>query len=160
MRYHRFKSSSAENLLIAVSQARDLEFSNFNILSLPGAVIKHVDNFLPPKNKYDLIALFIGDSVLLNGEHSLKEPKEVADLLIISAFSLKSLCKRCYSIGISIRGDSIHNKRQVRAINKFIEKKIKGTGLQYRRVCHKIYCEYLLCNVLVHIAKELSGSLC
>ena len=37
MRYHIFKESVQRNLLIADSQAKYLDFANFNILSLPGA---------------------------------------------------------------------------------------------------------------------------
>ena len=42
MRYHLFETSRTKNLLIGDTQAKKLNIANFNILSLPGAEIKHV----------------------------------------------------------------------------------------------------------------------
>ena len=44
MRYHLFKTSRTKNLLIGDSQAKKLNIANFNILSIPGAQVKHVYN--------------------------------------------------------------------------------------------------------------------
>ena len=48
-RYHVYRTSSTKTLLIADSQARNLEAGNLNILSLPGACVRHVYNFIPPR---------------------------------------------------------------------------------------------------------------
>ena len=63
-RYRQFRTSSSRNLLIGDSHVRNLIFPNFNILSLPGARIGSVIDFLPEKGKYDLIVLFIGGNDL------------------------------------------------------------------------------------------------
>ena len=57
MRYHLFKVSKTRNLLISDSQGKGLDIANFNVLSLPGAKIEHVYNFIPKKNLYDIIVL-------------------------------------------------------------------------------------------------------
>ena len=66
MRYHLFRSSLKKSLLIADSQTRDLEFPNINILNLPGAKVNDVQRFIPPKGKYELIAIFVGGNDLYN----------------------------------------------------------------------------------------------
>ena len=66
MRYHLFRSSPKKSLFIADSQTRDLEFPNINILTLPGAKVNDVQRFIPPKGKYELIAIFLGGNDLYN----------------------------------------------------------------------------------------------
>ena len=63
-RYHVYRTSSTKTLLIADSQARNLEAGNLNILSLPGACVRHVYNFIPPKDIFDIIILFVGGNDL------------------------------------------------------------------------------------------------
>ena len=90
MRYHLFKVSSTRNLIIADSQAKGLETANFNILSLPGAKVRHVYNFIPKKDHYDIIVLFIGGNDLfcgkleskLTAEGLVKEISDLANLLL------------------------------------------------------------------------------
>ena len=71
MRYHTFKSSSAEpkTLLIGDSQVRQLQFANVNILSLPGAGVQDAYRFVPQAGIYDSIILFIGGNDLYKGYH-------------------------------------------------------------------------------------------
>ena len=64
MRYNLFKSSKSRNLLIADSQGKDLDIANFNVLSLPGVCVRHVYNFIPKKDSYDTVVLFIGGNDL------------------------------------------------------------------------------------------------
>ena len=59
MQYHRFKSSKTKCIWSTDSQGRDFESGNLNILSLPGATIKDVYNFVPPINQYCKIILFL-----------------------------------------------------------------------------------------------------
>ena len=83
MRFHIFKKSSSQHLLIGDSQLKNLTFPNFNILSLPGAGIADVLNFLPRKNEYDIIALFIGANDLFTKDKkdSTRTPEDVAEEL-------------------------------------------------------------------------------
>ena len=61
-RYHIYRTSSTKTLLIVDSQAKNLEAGNLNILSLPGACVRHVYNFIPPKGLFDIIILFVGET--------------------------------------------------------------------------------------------------
>ena len=67
MRYHLFKTWPTRYLIITDSQGRNLTFSNFNILVLPGAQVEDVRPFLPTKRWYDLIALFVRGNDLQTG---------------------------------------------------------------------------------------------
>ena len=69
MRYHLFKTSPQKALLIADSQAGYLTFGNINILSLPGATVSNVYQFVPPQGKYEIIVLFDGGNDLYIGYH-------------------------------------------------------------------------------------------
>ena len=80
MRFHTFKTSPQRNLLIADSQAKKLFFPNFNILSIPGAQIRHASHYIPQKGVYNTIVLFIGDNNLFYGARlTVKEPTDVAE---------------------------------------------------------------------------------
>ena len=52
-------------MVIFDSQGTGLDIDNFNVLSLPGAKVEHVYNFVPRKDLYDIIVLFIGGNNLL-----------------------------------------------------------------------------------------------
>ena len=47
-------------MLIADNQGKELDIANFNFLSLPGACVRHVYHFIPKKDCYDTVVLFIG----------------------------------------------------------------------------------------------------
>ena len=49
--FHIWRTVPTKSLLIADSQARHIDAGNLNILSLPGAGIKHVYDFLPPNDR-------------------------------------------------------------------------------------------------------------
>ena len=68
MRYNLFKTSGTRNLLFGDIQAKKLNIANFNKLLLPGAQVKHVYKFLPKKDIYHTIALFIGGNDLFSGK--------------------------------------------------------------------------------------------
>ena len=79
MRYHTYKGSHCRNLVIADSQGKELRFPNYNILSLPGGTIATVLDFLPPKDKFDTIVLFIGRNNAFNNQTpSTPPPREIA----------------------------------------------------------------------------------
>ena len=63
-RYHVYRTSSTKTRLITDSLARNLEAGNLNILFLPGACVRHVYNFIPPKDSFDIIVLFFGGNDL------------------------------------------------------------------------------------------------
>ena len=56
-------------MLLADPQAQQIEFPNFNFLSIPGARIAHNQQFIPQKDKYDLIVIFLGGNDLYDGAH-------------------------------------------------------------------------------------------
>ena len=67
MRYQIFKPAPTSHLLKADAQARELECGNFSILSLPGGRIQHFYKFIPVRDKYTLMVLFLGGNNLYNG---------------------------------------------------------------------------------------------
>ena len=90
MRYHIFKESVQRNLLIADSQAKCLDFANFNILSLPGAKVHDVYNFIPRVGRFNIIVLFVGGNDLFQGKLPSKvSSEEVADKISDLANVLK-----------------------------------------------------------------------
>ena len=72
MRYHIFKDSVQRNLLIADSQAKYLDFANFNILSLPGAKVHDVYNFIPRVGRFDIIVFSSEETIFSKVNHPLK----------------------------------------------------------------------------------------
>ena len=64
MRYLEYKSSRSRNLLIPDSQGKELNIVNFNVLSLQGACVRHVYKFIPKKDSYETVVLFIGGNDL------------------------------------------------------------------------------------------------
>ena len=93
MRYHVFKTSRTRNLLPGNSQAKKLNIANFKIVSLPGAQVKHFYKFLPKKDIYDTIVLFIGGNYLFSGKvesnisasELVQEISDLANLLLTRA---------------------------------------------------------------------------
>ena len=85
-RFHIFKTAPTKTLLIADSQARHLKAGNLNIISLPGAKVRDVYNFIPPKNEFDLIILFVGGNDLFNySEPSYTPAPQMANEIIALA---------------------------------------------------------------------------
>ena len=52
-------------MLIVDSQGKELDIANFNVLLLPGACVRHVYHFIPKKDSYDTVVLFIAGNYLL-----------------------------------------------------------------------------------------------
>ena len=103
MKAHIFKTSKTKYLMIADSQARRLVFPNFNILSIPGGKILHVQSHLPRKCQYEIICLFIGGNDTFNGtQPSARDLEDIGKELAKLAKQLSShLCERVYVLGIS-----------------------------------------------------------
>ena len=140
-RYHVYRTSSTKTLLIADSQARKLEAGNLNILSLPGACVRHVYNFISPKDIFDIIILFVGGNDL----YFFKNPTTTPALLVAHEITdlANLLCDRAkvvYVLGIPERNE---NKVRSKQVNDFLqsvgERKTKDQTLvtwRYRTVAH------------------------
>ena len=105
MRYSIFKSTSQRKPLTAESQGTPLIFHNFNILSLPGAGIRNVNQFISSRNKCDIIVLLIGNNDLAqrkSARYGTPPPKkkEVAIELSVLANCLLRREGKVYVIGI------------------------------------------------------------
>ena len=99
-----FKTSRTRNLLIGDSQAKKLNIANFNLLSLPGAQLKHVYKFLPKKDIYDTIVLFIGGNDLFSGKaQSNISASELVQKISDPANLLLTRAKRVFVLGIPHR---------------------------------------------------------
>ena len=104
MRYHVYKTSQNRHLLLGDSQVKRLDFSNINILSLPGAGCHQAYAFKPPEGKYDTISLFIGGNDLYNGYvPSKKSVETVIDNICELANNFCERTERVYVFGIPPR---------------------------------------------------------
>ena len=103
-RFHILKEAPTKYLLLADSQARFLEAGNFNILSLPGASIRHLYDYIPPAGR---IILFIGGNDLFDGiEPSSKTPQKVAqDLIELANFACQRTGNNVIVLGIPERDE-------------------------------------------------------
>ena len=116
MRYHTFKTSNNKGLLIGDSQVRKLIYPEINILSLPGAGVKHVQNFIPPKGKYEKIATFIGGNDLYNGYLPSNTPvQEVVDSICELANTLFEVTDNVFVFDIPPRFPPEHEIEQVKS---------------------------------------------
>ena len=110
MRFNKFKTSPRRNLLIADSQAKNLFFPNFYILSLLGEQIRHASHYIPQKGVHNTIVLFIGRNDLYYDDRlAVEEPIDVAEELGKLAKELELVA------GITQRGEL--TKRTVAANN-------------------------------------------
>ena len=87
------------------SPARFLEAGNLNILSLPGASIRHLYDYIPPAGRFEIIILFIGGNDLFDGfEPSSKTPQKVAqDLIELADFACQRTRSSVFVLGIPER---------------------------------------------------------
>ena len=117
MRYHSFETSRTRILLIGDSQAKRLNIAKFNIISLPGAQVKHVYKVLPRKDIYDIIVLFIGGNDLFSGKAQsnisaselVREISELANVLLTRA-------KRVFVLGIPHRHYQPESTKKLNAL--------------------------------------------
>ena len=150
-RYHTIKDTSSNNLLIADSQAKDLQFAKFSILSIPGTRIGKVTaNFYPRKNQYKTIVLFVGG----NDAYDRRTPStlpalDIAKELALLADSLCDLASSVFVLGIPHRGDT-----RTSTVNAEIRKFAQSSCWKYWGVSEKIYCEDHLGNDGYHPSAE------
>ena len=111
-RFHTFKEAPTKYLFLADSQARFLETGNLNIFSLPGASIRHLNDYIPPAGRFEIIILFIGENDLFDGfDTSSKTPLKVAhDLIELADFA----CQRARS-SVFVLGNTERDKNRERA---------------------------------------------
>ena len=156
-RLHTLRTSSSTTLLLANSQARNIEFPNFNILSIPGARIAHAQQFLPIKDKFNIIIVFIGGNDLCNGSlpSSLSE-QQVVDELDLLGEQLCKLAEKIFNLGIPHRGS--YRERSSKA-NKLLDNKNKTSrNGKYSGVSEEIFSEMHLGDDDVHLNKSgISG---
>ena len=118
-RYHAYRTSSTKTLLMADSPERNLEAGNVNILSLPGACVRHVYNFVPHKDIFDIIILFVGGNDLYFFKNSTTTAaSQVAREIIDLADLLCHRAKVVYVLGILERND---NKVRSKQVNDFLQ---------------------------------------
>ena len=111
MRYHLFKVSKTRNLLISDSQGKGLDIANFNVFSLPGAKIEHVYTFIPKRNVYDIIVLFIGGNNLFatTTKNLVRQISDLANLLLTKA-------KKVFVLGIPLRNSQPLQAKEVNSL--------------------------------------------
>ena len=127
MRHHLFKVSKTRNLLISDSQRKGLGIANFNVLSLPGAKIEHVYNFISKKDFYDTIVLFIGGNNLFvtTSENLVRQISNLANLLLTKT-------KKVFVLGIPLRNFQPHQAREVNSLLASCQEgwKFRGVSMQ------------------------------
>ena len=148
MRFHIFKKSSSQHLLIGDSQLKNLTFPNFNILSLPGAGIADVLNFLPRKNEYDIIALFIGANDLFTKDKkdSTRTPEDVAEELSQLGLRLTERCNKVFIIALPPR---LGRPARTERVNDILRK--KKQLWRYRGISKGITTKTVLSSDEVHL---------
>ena len=118
MRYHIFEESIQRNLLTADSQAKYLDFANFNILSLFGAKVKDVYNFIPRMVRFDIIVFFVRRNDHLYCKSPSKfSSEEVADKISDLANALKNKADKELLLGIPTRQNQ---RERTSAINNLL----------------------------------------
>ena len=153
MRYHLFRSSPKKSLFIEDSQTRDLEFPNINILTLPEAKVNDVQRFIPPKGKYELIAIFVGGNDLYNyclpSESSVEQVAEricaLADQLFLET---ECVCVSCpppprFPTRRQIRAYGLTEEQLQRytQVNKILGERPLKSKWGYRGISQHVYCE-------------------
>ena len=151
MRYHTFKTSNNKGLLIGDSQVRQLIYPEINILSLPGAGVKHVQNFIAPKGKYEKIAIFIGGNDLYGYLPSNTPVQEVVDSICELANTLFEVTDNVFVFGIPPRFPPEHEIEQIkseyedhdllrhRAVNRKLHQLSKKYDWGFRGLADAIY---------------------
>ena len=81
-----------------------------NVLSLLGAKIEHVYNFIPKKDLYDIIVLFIGGNNLFvtTSENLVRQISDLAYLL--------TKAKKVFVLGIPLRNFQPHQAKEVNSL--------------------------------------------
>ena len=145
-----YKSSRSRNLLIAYSQGKELDIADFNVLSLLGACVRHVYNFIPKKNRYDNVVLLIGGNDLFcKNVPSTKSaedlPQELSDLVKFLLTKVKSV----FVLGIPLRHSLPQRSKTVNALLASPKE-----GWKFRRFSRQIYSDKQLKRDNVHLSSN------
>ena len=143
MRYDLFKTFRLRNLIIGDSQAKKLNIENFNILSLPGAQVKHVYKFLPKKDIYDTIVLFSGGDNLFSGKaQSNISAGELVQDISDPASLLLTRAKRVFVLGIP----HLHYQRErTKGVNALLAS--RRESWKFRGISRQVYSDKNLSGV-------------
>ena len=102
---------------IADSQGKELDIANFTVLSLPGTCVRHVYHFIPKKDSYDTVVLFIGGYDLFCNNVPSKEPAEdLTQVLSDLANFLLTKVKSVFVLGIALRHSLPQGSKTVNAL--------------------------------------------
>ena len=145
-----FKTSRTRNLLIVDSQAGKLKIANFNILSLRGAQVKHVFQFLPKKYIHDTFVLFIGGNDLFSGKAQsnisaselVQEISDLANLLLTRA-------KKLFVLGIPHRHYQPEGTKEVNALLAS-----RRQSWNFRGISRQVYSDKHFRKVKVHLSSD------
>ena len=141
-------------MLIADIQDKELDIANFNVLSLPGACVRHVYNFIPKKDSYDTVVLFIGGNDLFcNNAPSTKSAEDLTQELSDPANFLLTKIKSVFVLGIPLRHSLPQRSKTVNALLA-----LRKEGWKFRGISRQIYSDKHLKRDNVHLSsKALSG---
>ena len=148
MRYHLFKVSKTRNLIISDSQGKGLDIAYFNVLSLPGAKIEHVYNFIHTKDLDDIIVLFTGGNNLFvtTSENLVRQISNLANLLLTKA-------KKVFVLGIPLRNFQPHQAKEVNSLLASCQE-----GWKFRGVFRQVFSNKHLKKDNIHVnSYALSG---
>ena len=138
MRYPIAKTSLKKNLILADSQLKDWIFPNFYIVSIPGARVCNALDFLPERNEYNIVLVFLGANDLFTKarEPSHAQPHSVARELDQLGQRLAALSRKTYIPGLPHRLDYPERSQ---AVNLLLNTLQKVKGWDYRGISEKIY---------------------
>ena len=148
MRYHLFEVSKTRNLLISDSKGKGLDIAKFNVLSLPGAKIELVYNFIPKKDLYDIIVLFIGGNNLFvtSSENLVRQISNIPNLLLTKT-------KKVFVLGIPIRNFHPHQAKQMSSLLASCQE-----GSKFRGISRQVFSNKHLKKDNIHVnSYALSG---
>ena len=92
-------------MLIAESQGKELDVDNFNVLSLPGACVRHVYNFIPKKDSYETVVFFFigANDLVCNNVPYTKSAEDLAQELSDLANFILTKVKSVFILSIPLR---------------------------------------------------------
>ena len=131
-RFHIFKEAPTKYLFLTDSQAMFLEAGNLKILSLPGASIRHLYDYIPPAGRFEIIILFIGGNDLFDGfELSSKTPQKVArDLIELANFACQRTSSSVFVLGIP---ESDENRERASVTNDIVKARAERISPRFKQ---------------------------
>ena len=104
-------------MLIAYSQGKELDIANFNVLSLLGACVRHVYNFIPKKKSNDNVVLFNGvNDLFCKNVPSTKSAEDLTQELSDLANFLLTNVKSVFVLGKPLRHSLPQRSKTVNAL--------------------------------------------